>query len=63
MTTEDVPLDFIELQHELQGFGGRVIAVEIRSDTGELIAHGRSRTPRHGAGRICRFWKQVWRDP
>jgi hypothetical protein len=37
-STEDTPLDFHELQLELQEFSGRVIGVDIRLDSGELIA-------------------------
>ena len=35
---ENTPLDFYELQHKLQEFGGRVIRVDVRLDAGELIA-------------------------
>jgi hypothetical protein len=38
MPEENTPLDFHELQRELHEFGARVIGVDIRLDSGELIA-------------------------
>jgi hypothetical protein len=38
MVPENTPLDFEELQHELHEFGGRVIRVEVRLDSGDLVA-------------------------
>src|SRR5829696_4957795 len=38
MPAENTPLAFDELQRQLHEFAGRVIAVDIRLDSGELIA-------------------------